>query len=202
MLLSIVSSNLALTFPTDLVSSLEVLQVHSISASKLLKKILNIIDPFELLGTPLVTRHRVEFNSIHDYSLGLAQFFTYWTVLLSWPDSFSRRMLCETIANTLLTSKQMKYTAFPTFTKWVILSQKEIRLVNNDLPFINSCWLGFIIWSTCRCCVMTRKMIYSETSRSDWQVCNSTNPTFCPSCMWASHSSSSNNWDLASWDYW
>lgn len=111
---------------------------------------------------------------------------------------FSRRMLCETIANTLLTFKHLKSTAFPSCTKWVILSYKEIRLVKNDLPFINSCWLGFITWLPCRCCVMTLKMIYSETSRSDWQVYNSLNPTLCPSCMWVSHSPSSCNWDLLS----
>lgn len=37
------------------------------------------------------------------------------------------------------------FPAFPSSTKWVTLSQKEIRLARQDLPFMNSGWLGLVV---------------------------------------------------------
>ncbi|KAK4811044.1 hypothetical protein QYF61_015748 [Mycteria americana] len=40
---------------------------------------------------------------------------------------------------------------------------REIRLVKQDLPFLNPCWLGLITWVSCTCCVMAFKMTCSIT---------------------------------------
>ena len=51
-----------------------------------------------------------------------------------------------------LTKVQVDDTpAFPSSTRWVTWSQKEITLVRQDLPFMNLCWLGLIPWLSFTC---------------------------------------------------
>ena len=49
------------------------------------------------------------------------------------------------------------------FTKHVNLSQKAIRLVRQDLHFINLFWLGLITWLSPRCCMTALKVHCSIT---------------------------------------
>jgi len=53
-------------------------------------------------------------------------------------------------------------TAFPSSTRSVTLSQKEMKLVKQDLPFMNPCWLGLIPWLS-HITVISLKMICSIT---------------------------------------
>jgi len=46
-------------------------------------------------------------------------------------------------------------------TRLVTWSQKEIRLVKQDLPFMNPCWLGLIPWLCFTCLVSALRMIRS-----------------------------------------
>lgn len=41
----------------------------------------------------------------------------------------------------LLKPKKITSTGFPGSTRWVTLSQKEIKLVKQDFPFVSPCWL-------------------------------------------------------------
>ena len=41
-------------------------------------------------------------------------------------------------------SRQITSKAFPSSTRQVTRSQKEIRLIKQDLPFMNASWLGSI----------------------------------------------------------
>lgn len=52
-------------------------------------------------------------------------------------------MSCGTVANALLKSRRTMSTAFPLSTKLVILSVKEMRLVQHDLFLMSPCCLPF-----------------------------------------------------------
>lgn len=51
------------------------------------------------------------------------------------------RMSCGTVSNSLLKSRHSMSTAFPLSTKLVILSVKEMRLVQHDLFLMSPCCL-------------------------------------------------------------
>jgi len=51
-----------------------------------------------------------------------------------------------------------KVQVVPSSASWVTWSQKEIRLVKQDLPFMNLCWLGLIPWWSFTCPVSTLRM--------------------------------------------
>ena len=79
------------------------------------------------------------------------QFFTQQRVYLSKPHdaSFLRKILWETLSKALLKSRYTTSTTFPSSTRRVTRSQ-EIRLVKQDLPFMNPCRLGLIPQLSCR----------------------------------------------------
>jgi len=52
---------------------------------------------------------------------------------------FSRRMLWELVPKALLKSKKTTSRAFPSSSKWITLSEKEIKLVKQDLLFRKPC---------------------------------------------------------------
>lgn len=57
--------------------------------------------------------------------------------------SFLTRMSCGTVSNSLLKSRHSMSTAFPLSTKLVILSVKEMSLVQHDLFLMSPCCLLF-----------------------------------------------------------
>jgi len=58
-----------------------------------------------------------------------------------------------------LTKVQVDNThSLPSSTRQVTWSYKQIRLVKQDLPFMNPCWLGLIPWLSYPCPVSTLKM--------------------------------------------
>lgn len=52
------------------------------------------------------------------------------------------------------------FPAFFSSTKQITLSQKEIRVVKQDLSLMSSCWLGLLPWSCCMCCMMALRMLH------------------------------------------
>jgi len=71
--------------------------------------------------------------------------------------SFSRRILWETVLKALLKFSLTLSTA----TRQVTQSQKQIRLVKQDPPFLSLCYLGLIPWLSCTCQVISLSMICS-----------------------------------------
>lgn len=68
-------------------------------------------------------------------------------------------MLQETALKALLKSREMMSTAFPSSTRQVTWLKKETRLVKQDIPFTNPCYLGLMSWLFCLCCMMALKRI-------------------------------------------
>lgn len=71
------------------------------------------------------------------------QHFTYLEVIAfnQHFSSFLMRMSCGTVSNSLLKSRHSMSTAFLSSTKLVILSVKEMRLVQHDLFLMSPCCL-------------------------------------------------------------
>ena len=55
----------------------------------------------------------------------------------------------------------MTSTALSSSTRRVTWSSKDIRLVKQDLPCMNPCWLGLIPWLSCTCPVSALRMNHS-----------------------------------------
>ena len=82
-----------------------------------------------------------------------------------------------TVSKALLQSRQMTSTAFSSSTRWVTWSVKEIRLVRQDLPWMNPCWLALIPWLSFTCLVsalrMNRSTILHILCKVQWKGCRS-----------------------------
>lgn len=69
------------------------------------------------------------------------------------------RMSCGTVSNSLLKSRRSMSTAFPLSTKLVILSVKEMRLVQHDSFLMSPCCLLFTSYFPPGACKLSALLI-------------------------------------------
>lgn len=102
------------------------------------------------------------------WALPSSQFITQnsMNLLISQLDNLSRRMLWGAVPKALLKWRKITSTAILSSTKWVTSSQKEIKLLGQNFPFMNPCWLCLIIALSFNC--LSISIEYLGLSQSQW----------------------------------
>jgi len=137
--------------PHILVSSANLLRVHSVPPSRSLVKWLNgtgpSIDPW---GTPLVTGLLLDFVLLITivWAQSLSQFSIHLCVCSSslYTNSFSMNILQETVLEALSKSRYTIFAVLPSSVRPVISSQKFIKLVKHDHGAMLTTPDGFLVW--------------------------------------------------------
>lgn len=97
------------------------------------------------------------------WALPFSLFFTKHSVyLLTWQlESLSRRMLWGRASKAWLKSRKTSFTAYCSSTNQVTLSQKDIKSVRQEFPFMNLCWLCLMSALPFKCLSIAPSVIFS-----------------------------------------
>jgi len=168
------------TAPPSLVSSSSLLMVYSNPASRLPINTSNRTGPrTEPRGTPPdwspAGYSLVHYNPAFQ---GWKKFFIQRTMnsLILQLDNLSRRW--GTVSKAWLKSRKTTFSAFPSSSRWATQSQQDIKLVKQDFPFMNPCWLRltialFFICLSIECCLIFFTIF---PGHSHWKVIMPSHP--------------------------